>query len=308
MNWSQPCAYDGAQKSSFHATGRSRLRRLAAALELRAGTYAIRSNMGGIAVSGEVTLRTPTLYVQLCQPATGHDTGLMARSCSSGRDPSLGDRTQFLPLAALDDIAALATAVRRFHGEAVQLRVVPPPGARGACVPTAPPSWALEAAVAKADANPHTEGPAAGDAPDSPTTKPEASPVSNPILRRITIESVVLLPEEDAGELAGKTCFEILAEGEGAYSRHDWLVTSRIAASEGVSASGVAAALQETDEPPDHYDDLVEREAERLGFAPIQVGDTEVVWMREDGADDGPHYSSALDALISVERPQSIEA
>lgn len=117
MNWSRPCAYDGAQKSRFHATGRSRLRRLAAALDLRPGTYAIRSNMGGVAVSGEVTLRTPTLYVQLCQPSPGLDTGLMARSCSSGRDPSLGDRTQFLPLAALDDIAALAAAVGRFHGE-----------------------------------------------------------------------------------------------------------------------------------------------------------------------------------------------
>ena len=132
--------------------------------------------------------------------------------------------------------------------------------------------------------------------------------MSKPILRRLVIESVVLLPEEDAGELACKTCFEILAEGEGAYSQHDWLVTSRIAISEGVPASGVVAALQETDEHPDRYEDLIEREAERLGFAPTRVGSTEVVWTREEDAADGYRYSTALDTLISMERSEPIEA
>ena len=34
-----------------------------------------------IAVSGEVTLHAERLYVQACQPATGHDTGILFRLC-----------------------------------------------------------------------------------------------------------------------------------------------------------------------------------------------------------------------------------
>ena len=39
MNWYTPCAYNDAQKRSFHATGRKRLKALAAALGLEAGSY-----------------------------------------------------------------------------------------------------------------------------------------------------------------------------------------------------------------------------------------------------------------------------
>ena len=127
--------------------------------------------------------------------------------------------------------------------------------------------------------------------------------MSTPLLRRIVIESVVLLPEQDAGELKGKTCFEILAEGEGAYSQHDWLVSSRIRANEGVPASQVAAALQEFDDDPDHFGDVINQAAEAEGFIATQVGEMEGVWMQEDGSDESPRYPTALEALISIYRP-----
>ena len=86
MNWYTPCAYNDAQKRSFHATGRKRLKALAAALGLEAGAYDVRSNLGGIAVSGEATLHGQNLYVQICQPATGHDSGILIRTCEGRKD------------------------------------------------------------------------------------------------------------------------------------------------------------------------------------------------------------------------------
>ena len=56
MNWYTSCAYNDDQKRAFHATGRKRLKSLAAALGFEPGSYDLRSNLGGIAVSGEVTM------------------------------------------------------------------------------------------------------------------------------------------------------------------------------------------------------------------------------------------------------------
>ena len=39
-----------------------------------------------IAVSGEATLHADQLYVQACQPATGHDTGILFRTCQGRKD------------------------------------------------------------------------------------------------------------------------------------------------------------------------------------------------------------------------------
>jgi hypothetical protein len=116
MNWYQPCAYDGAQKRALHATGRVRLRALAKALEFASGSFDLRSNLGGIAVSGEVTLHHDCLYVQMCQPATGWDTGILIRTCQ-GRKDYTGGRNHFAPLSLLDDIPALASRCRVVLGE-----------------------------------------------------------------------------------------------------------------------------------------------------------------------------------------------
>lgn len=54
-------------KANFHRLGKAALRAIAKDLGLQKGTYSIRSNMGGIAVSGEVTLHSDNLYIQFSQ-------------------------------------------------------------------------------------------------------------------------------------------------------------------------------------------------------------------------------------------------
>ena len=84
MNWYQQCVYDSIQKRSFHITGMKRLRILAKALTFAPKSYDLRSNCGGIAVSGEVTLHHEQLYVQISQPATHADTGILIRTRKGG--------------------------------------------------------------------------------------------------------------------------------------------------------------------------------------------------------------------------------
>ena len=58
-------------KHEFHRTFLRRLSKLAKLLNLPKGTFEVRSNKGGDAVSGEVTLHSENLYVQvgfLAQP------------------------------------------------------------------------------------------------------------------------------------------------------------------------------------------------------------------------------------------------
>jgi hypothetical protein len=107
MNWHKPCAYDEAQKRIFHLTGRKRLKALAAALGFQPGAFDLRSNKGGIAVSGEVTLHHDRLYVQISQSAMGSDSGILIRRCQHRKD-YIGGLNHFAPLIELDDIPALA--------------------------------------------------------------------------------------------------------------------------------------------------------------------------------------------------------
>lgn len=111
MNWNQPCAYDAAQKSRFHSNARARLRRLTVELGLPAGSYDLRSNQGGIAVSGEITLHHEHVYVQVSQSAMGSDMGVLIRTCRGRRDYT-GGLNNFVSLALLDDVPALAARVR----------------------------------------------------------------------------------------------------------------------------------------------------------------------------------------------------
>lgn len=111
MDWFKPCAYDDAQKRAFHATARSRLRKLAGELRFSAGSYDLRSNKGGIAVSGEITLHHEQIYVQVCQPALRSDTGILIRTCEGRRDYS-GGRNHLASLRLLDDLPELARLVR----------------------------------------------------------------------------------------------------------------------------------------------------------------------------------------------------
>jgi hypothetical protein len=119
MNWYRPCAYDAAQKRAFHTAGRNRLKALAEALGFTPGSFDLRSNPAGIAVSGEVMLHHERLYVQICQPATGWDSGILMRTCR-GRKDYAGSRNHYAPLSMLDDTPSLARHCHAVIGEGGQ--------------------------------------------------------------------------------------------------------------------------------------------------------------------------------------------
>jgi hypothetical protein len=111
MNWYLRCAYAPEQKRRFHATARARLRKLAAALDFAPVSYDLRTNEAGIAVSGEITLHHEHVYIQVSQPFTGCDSGILIRTCEGRRDYT-GGRNHLAPLSLLDDVPALACRVR----------------------------------------------------------------------------------------------------------------------------------------------------------------------------------------------------
>ena len=110
FNWNAPTQYNDPAKRSFHATGRARMRKLATLLGLPAGSYDIRSNAGGIAVSGEVTLHGEDIYVQASQSCIGQGMGILVRTCKGRRDYT-GGHNGWLPLELLNDLETLARKV-----------------------------------------------------------------------------------------------------------------------------------------------------------------------------------------------------
>jgi hypothetical protein len=104
-------AYDAAAKRLFHSRVRSQLRRLAVALGLAPGSYDLRSNQGGVAVSGEIILHTDRLYVQASQSVMGHDSGILFRTCN-GRKDYVGGPNNFASLELLNRPDDLATCIR----------------------------------------------------------------------------------------------------------------------------------------------------------------------------------------------------
>lgn len=83
-------------KAAMHSQGRAFLRKLAAALDPYIGHYTVRSNQGGTAGSGEVTLHSADLYVQIHSQRTG--LSLMYRSCDSAQD-CCGHTNHFVPMS-----------------------------------------------------------------------------------------------------------------------------------------------------------------------------------------------------------------
>ncbi len=112
IDWYKPCAYNEPQKHLFHREARKRLLALAEALCLPRHAYDVRSNKGGVAVSGEITLHVDTIYVQVCQPATGANSGILIRTCK-GRKDYTGGPNNLVPLSYLDNIEGLAGYCQR---------------------------------------------------------------------------------------------------------------------------------------------------------------------------------------------------
>jgi hypothetical protein len=85
FDFRQPVAYDPERKLVFHGQARSRLRLLAAALGFRDSDYDVRSNEGGVAVSGEAILHAARLYVQASQSAWAATPGSSSGRATAGR-------------------------------------------------------------------------------------------------------------------------------------------------------------------------------------------------------------------------------
>lgn len=101
-----------ARKIKFHRRAARQLKTLATVLGLQGSEYDIRSNKGGIAVCGEVTLHTDSLYIQVGQVALGKGYEVMFRTCE-GRQDYCGKHNKFTSAKRLDDVQDFAEGLRR---------------------------------------------------------------------------------------------------------------------------------------------------------------------------------------------------
>jgi len=106
-----PVAYDASAKEAFHRNARRQLKIVANALGLEPEKFNLRSNKAGIAVSGEITLHADRLYVQISQPATGADSGILIRTCHSRQD-YVGGPNNFASLDLLNRPEELARRIK----------------------------------------------------------------------------------------------------------------------------------------------------------------------------------------------------
>lgn len=103
---------DAANKILFHRHGKALLKQIAKDMGYSKDSYDLRSNKGGIAVSGEITLHTDDLYVQFSCSAFGSDLQIMYRRCQHRRDYT-GLRNHFLPFRALRDYEQIITVLQK---------------------------------------------------------------------------------------------------------------------------------------------------------------------------------------------------
>jgi hypothetical protein len=115
FDFKQPVTYDAEAKRAFHTQARRRLRLLGAALGLTRDGYDLRTTRAGIAVSGEITLHGDRFYVQVSQPATGHDGGILFRICE-GREDYAGGANNFAPLDLLNQPKKLTRLIKGKDG------------------------------------------------------------------------------------------------------------------------------------------------------------------------------------------------
>ena len=79
-------SYNDEAKRQFASQGKKVLKAIAESMGLAKGTYDIRWNPGGIAVSGDIVLHGESIYVDLSQTFAGPDCGFMYRSCKGRKD------------------------------------------------------------------------------------------------------------------------------------------------------------------------------------------------------------------------------
>lgn len=105
-------AYDEAAKRTFHREGRVAMRRLVDALALPEGSFDIRSNKAGPAVSGEITLHAEEVWVCLSLGPFGPDREILYRKVQ-GRDDHIGGRNHWVSVRDLLQPDRFARRLRR---------------------------------------------------------------------------------------------------------------------------------------------------------------------------------------------------
>lgn len=105
-------AYDEPAKRLFHSEGRLALRRLADALGLEDGSFDIRSNKAGPAVSGEITLHGEALWIQLSLGPFGPDRAVCFRKVRDRQD-HIGERNYWASVRELVEPERFAARIRR---------------------------------------------------------------------------------------------------------------------------------------------------------------------------------------------------
>ena len=104
--------YDAEAKTAFHREAKSSLRALARELGLGPEDYDLRSNYGGVAVSGEITLHSNQAYVQISLGCMGPGREVMYRRCS-GRSDYCGERNYYCDIAKATRPASFAAHITR---------------------------------------------------------------------------------------------------------------------------------------------------------------------------------------------------
>lgn len=102
----QPISYNPTRKRAFHKLAKAVMQALVTELGFPDGTYSIRYNPGGVAVSGETILHSDDLYVMFSQTPT-IPAEFMWRTCN-GRADYRGDDNRWTQWARLRDIEAVA--------------------------------------------------------------------------------------------------------------------------------------------------------------------------------------------------------
>jgi hypothetical protein len=97
-------------KMKFHRLGKQVLKAIAEEMGLQSGSYDIRSNLGGVAVSGEITLHGESIYIQFS--LGGSDLEVLYRSCN-GRKDYTGGANHWM---RWDDLCDLPQACKKFKG------------------------------------------------------------------------------------------------------------------------------------------------------------------------------------------------
>lgn len=90
-----------SRKDALHRAGKKFLRELASEIGLAKGEFDIRSNTGGIAVSGEITLHGESVYIQIGESCMHRGSTIMYRTCE-GRKDYCGGQNHF---ARMSDLA-----------------------------------------------------------------------------------------------------------------------------------------------------------------------------------------------------------